>query len=104
MGLGNADFGFEFQQTTNPKSQINMQFSFYDLIGSIGVGIIIFTYILLQTARLKSESLAYSALNAFGASLIAFSLIFNFNISAFIVEVFWILISLYGIIRYFLKK
>ncbi len=81
-----------------------MEFSFYDLVGSIGVGIIIFTYILLQTARLKSESLAYSALNAFGASLIAFSLIFNFNFSAFIVELFWILISIYGMFRYFSKR
>lgn len=81
-----------------------MQFTPYDLIGSIGVGIIIFTYILLQTEKLKSESLAYSALNAFGAGLIAFSLIFNFNFSAFIVELFWVLISIYGIARYFLKK
>ena len=81
-----------------------MQFTFYDLIGSIGVGIIIFTYILLQTAKLKSESLTYSAMNAFGAGLIAFSLIFNFNFSAFIVELFWFLISIYGITRYFLRK
>jgi hypothetical protein len=79
-------------------------FTFYDVIGSIGVGIIILTYILLQTERLKSENPIYSALNALGASLIAFSLIFNFNFSAFIVELFWILISFYGIIRYFLKK
>lgn len=79
-------------------------FNFYDVIGSIGVGIIILTYILLQTERLKSENPIYSALNALGASLIAFSLIFNFNFSAFIVELFWILISFYGIIRYFLKK
>ncbi len=81
-----------------------MNFTFYDLIGSVGVGIIILTYVLLQTERLRSSSLSYSALNAFGASLIAFSLIFNFNFSAFIVELFWILISLYGIARYFLKK
>jgi hypothetical protein len=79
-------------------------FTFYDVIGSIGVGIIILTYILLQTERLKSENPIYSALNALGASLITFSLIFNFNFSAFIVELFWILISFYGIIRYFLKK
>lgn len=81
-----------------------MEFSLSDLIGSVGVGIIILTYILLQTGRVKSESLAYSVSNAIGASLIAFSLIFDFNLSAFIVEVFWLLISLYGILRYFLKK
>lgn len=81
-----------------------MIFSFYDLIGSVGVGIIIFTYILLQTGKVKSESLAYSMANAIGASLIAFSLIFDFNLSAFIVEIFWLLISLYGIFRYLRKK
>ena len=81
-----------------------MNYAWYDFIGSIGVGIIIFTYILLQTERLKSETLIYSILNAFGASLIVFSLFFNFNFSAFIVEFFWILISIYGIAKYFLKK
>lgn len=81
-----------------------MQFTFYDLIGSVGVGIIILTYILLQTERIKSENLAYSILNAFGAGMIVFSLIFDFNFAAFIVESAWVLISLYGIIRYFMRK
>lgn len=81
-----------------------MNFAFYDVIGSIGVGIIILTYILLQTEKLKSESLIYSVLNAAGASLIIFSLWFNFNFSAFIVEFFWVLISLYGIGKYFFGK
>jgi hypothetical protein len=81
-----------------------MLLTFYDLIGSVGVGIIIITYLLLQTAKLRSDSLAYSSLNAVGAGLIAFSLIFNFNFSAFIVELFWFLISLYGMSRYFLRK
>ena len=81
-----------------------MDFTFYDIIGSIGVGIIILTYVLLQTGQVKSEYLIYSVLNAVGASLIAFSLIFNFNFPAFIVELFWILISIYGITRYFLRR
>lgn len=81
-----------------------MNFAWYDLVGSIGVGVIIFTYVLLQTGKLRSESLAYSILNAAGASLIIVSLIFNFNFPAFIVEFFWALISLYGIIKYFLKR
>ena len=72
---------------------------FYDLIGSAGVVIVILTYLLLQLGRIRSESLAYSLLNAAGASLIAFSLIFKFNFAAFIVEIFWILISLFGIFK-----
>lgn len=80
-----------------------MQYNWYDLVGSIGVFVIIATYVLLQTERIKSESLLYSILNAVGASLIVFSLFFNFNFSAFIVEFFWILISIFGIAKYFLK-
>lgn len=78
-----------------------MRYGWYDSVGSVGVAVIIFTYVLLQTGRLKSESLLYSTLNAAGASLIIISLIYNFNFSAFIVEFFWVLISLYGIVKYF---
>lgn len=81
-----------------------MQFTFYDLIGSVGVGIIVLTYVLLQTEKIKSESLSYSVLNGLGAGLIVLSLIFDFNFSAFIVESLWVLISLYGIGKYFVKK
>jgi predicted membrane protein len=76
----------------------------YDFVGSVGVALIIITYILLQLEKIRSESLLYSLLNATGASLIIFSLFYNFNFSAFIVEFFWVLISIYGIIKYFLKK
>jgi len=81
-----------------------MQYAWYDLVGSIGVGLIIVTYVLLQTDKIKSETLIYSILNAVGASLIIISLLFSFNLSAFIVEFFWVLISIYGIGKYFLKK
>ena len=80
-----------------------MQFAWYDVIGSIGVATIILTYILLQTERIKSESLLYSILNGLGAGLIVFSLLFSFNFSAFVVETLWVLISIYGIVKYFFK-
>jgi hypothetical protein len=80
-----------------------MSYAWYDLVGSLGVMTIILTYILLQTERIKSESLIYSALNGLGAGLIAFSLLYSFNFSAFIVEVLWVLISIYGIVKYFFK-
>ena len=76
----------------------------FDLIGSIGVATIIGTYVALQLGKIKSEQLSYSIFNALGASLIIFSLWFNFNFSAFIVEFFWVLISLYGIVKYFSRK
>lgn len=80
-----------------------MRYAWYDFVGSIGVGIIILTYVLLQTGRIKSETLRYSILNAAGATLIIVSLLYSFNFSAFVVEFFWVLISIYGIAKYFLK-
>lgn len=80
-----------------------MRYAWFDVVGSIGVFTIIATYILLQTERLKSESLAYSVLNAVGAALIVFSLFYSFNFSAFVVESLWVLISTYGVIKYLFR-
>ena len=81
-----------------------MQYAWYDFVGTIGTAVIIVTYILLQTERIKSSSLIYSLLNAAGAAMIIVSLLFSFNFSAFIVEFFWLLISLFGIVKFFLQK
>lgn len=81
-----------------------MQYAWYDFVGITGTSFIIATYVLLQIEKIRSESLLYSLLNAVGASLIIVSLIFNFNLSAFIVEFFWLLISLFGIGKTLLKK
>lgn len=78
-----------------------MKYSFTDFLGNIGVVLIIVAYLLLQLNRIVSNSLSYSLLNALGAALIIISLIFNFNLSAFIMETVWVVISLFGLYRYF---
>jgi len=78
-----------------------VNYSFYDFLGMIGVFLIILMYLLLQINKIKSHTLVYSSLNAIGAVLILISLLFEFNLSAFIIESFWLLISLYGILKYF---
>jgi hypothetical protein len=78
---------------------ITMNFHLFDLVGFIGVLLIVVAYLLLQLDKLPSSSPKYSLLNAGGALLIIVSLIFAFNLSAFIVEVFWFLISLLGLWR-----
>ena len=74
--------------------------NWYDILGTLGVAIIIFTYALLQLGRIRSEQLLYSILNAVGASLILVSLYFDFNFPSVVVEFFWLLISLFGITKY----
>jgi len=78
-----------------------MTYSFTDFLGNIGVVLIIIDYLLLQLNRIGSKSLSFSLLNAAGATLIIISLIFNFNLSAFIMEAVWVIISLFGLYRYF---
>ena len=81
-----------------------MKYGLVDLLGLIGVVLIVVTYLLLQLEKLRSNDLAYSLFNAIGASLIVASLLVNFNLSALLMEVFWVLISLIGVYRYFRVK
>ena len=81
-----------------------MKYGLVDFFGIIGVGIIVVTYLFLQLGKLRSEALAYSLMNAIGASFIVLSLLVNFNLSALLMEVFWVLISLLGVYRYFRFK
>lgn len=78
-----------------------MSIAWYDYVGTTGVFIILVAYFLLQTERLASASLVYSVLNLLGAVLITVSLVYDFNFSAFVIEIFWIALSLYGIARWY---
>ena len=88
-----------FRPPGNRAVAITMSFHLFDLAGFVGVVLIIVAYLLLQLEKLPSSSPKYSLLNAAGALLIIISLIFAFNLSAFIVEAFWFLISLVGLWR-----
>lgn len=75
------------------------QMTIYDLLGSLGVVFIIITYLLLQMGKLSSRHRAYSLWNAVGSVLIMVSLIHQFNFSAFLIELFWLFISVYGLFK-----
>ena len=81
-----------------------MTYAWYDILGTVGVAIIVLTYVLLQLERIRSDQLRYSLLNAAGALLILISLYYTFNLPSFIVEFFWLLISLFGIAKYLLRR
>jgi len=78
-----------------------MKYGLIDLVGNAGVVVLMIAYLMLQLNKLRSDGLAYSVLNAVGASLIIVSLVVDFNLSALLMEVFWVLISFVGIYRYF---
>ncbi|MGB5354600.1 MAG: hypothetical protein WBN32_13385 [Woeseia sp.] len=77
-----------------------MNYSWHDVIGNIGVLLILAGYLFLQLGKLHPASLQFSLVNGLGAFLILFSLWFEFNLSAFVVEAAWLLISIFGIARY----
>ena len=81
-----------------------MDYSWFDLIGNVGVLLMVVAYLLLQLEKLSGSALSYLLLNAAGAVLVMISLMFRFNLSAFLMEAFWLLISLYGLAKPLLSK
>lgn len=76
-----------------------MTYSWHDLVGNLGVATIVGAYLLMQLDRLDARGLAFSVANGVGAALVLSSLIVEFNLSAFLMEAFWLLISLLGVAR-----
>lgn len=75
-----------------------------DIIGTTGVALIVVTYFLLQIEKIKSTDLSYSVLNMLGSLMILISIFKNWNFASFLIEFFWILISLIGVYKSLLTK
>lgn len=71
-----------------------------DTLGVIGVLLVLWYYFLLQIGKCTSDTLGYSVANLLGSGLVLISLCFNWNLASMIIEIFWVLISLYGVIKY----
>lgn len=71
----------------------------FNLIGLLGTAAILSTYALAQAGRVSVHSLGYPLWNALGAGLLLISLTRHFNLAATVIEGFWLLISLYGVVR-----
>jgi predicted membrane protein len=70
----------------------------YQWIGFFGMIFIVIAYLFLQTNKYSINSLQYQLLNLIGAILLLISLFVHFNLGSFIIEIFWIIITIYGII------
>lgn len=72
----------------------------HDWAGLIGVALVLVAFFLLQAHKLSGQGYTYQVMNLLGAFGILLSLIFGmFNLSAFVQELAWFLISVYGIVR-----
>lgn len=81
-----------------------MTYSWHDFIGNIGVLTILACYLLLQMQRLSAQGWLYSAANGVGALLVLVSLTQEFNLSAFAMELVWLLISAYGLREWYRRR
>lgn len=81
-----------------------MELSLTDLIGIFGVALIVIAYILLQVEKMDSKDLSFSILNSIGALMILLSLLYDWNLASFLMEFIWLMISLYGVLKYFKSR
>ena len=71
-----------------------------DFIGLSGVALLIITYALLQLDRIDPKGFWYSFNNLCVAVLVGISLIYTPNLASIVIEIFWFIISLYGLIMW----
>lgn len=76
---------------------MSLDYHWHDLLGNLGVILIIGSYFWMQIGRISGRDPVYSIVNAVGAVLVLISLYFDFNLSAALVESFWLVISILGL-------
>lgn len=76
-----------------------MTLTVFDAFGLAGSAVVIVAYFATQKGWLGATDWKYPFANLIGCVLIITSLWGAWNLSAFVVEVFWLAISLYGLLR-----
>lgn len=78
---------------------MNITIDWTVIVGLVGMLVTLIAYFLLQAQKLHGNGLTYQLMNAVGALGVALSLLFGkFNLPAFLLEVVWLAISIYGIV------
>lgn len=80
-----------------------MELSMADITETIGVlGFIFYmlSYFLLLIGKIDGTNNSYILMNFVAASCVLISLIHNFNLASALIQIFWIVISIVGLIRY----
>ena len=75
-----------------------------DIVGIIGVGLVIMAFFLIQLEKITSSSSIYLYSNFFGSIMLLFSLYYHWNLASVIIEILWLLISTYGIVKFKTRK
>jgi hypothetical protein len=60
---------------------------------------VVYAYLAIEKGWVDRNQRRYYMINLVGAVLLTISLLFNFNLGSFLIEMFWIWISIAGLIR-----
>ena len=74
-----------------------------DLIGFMGVALLIGTYALLQFDRIDPKGFWYSFNNMMVAILVTVSLVYTPNLASLVIEFFWFIISVFGLWKFYTR-
>ncbi len=80
------------------------QITLFQIIGFIGVSILVVAYLALQSGKIAGDDWRYPASNLAGAMLILFSLYETPNVPSIAIELIWVSISSYGLWRALKRK
>jgi len=75
-----------------------------DVVGLVGVALLIVTYAMLQLDKIDPKGFWYSFNNLIVAILVTVSLVYTPNLASLVIEFFWFIISVYGIFMFFKRK
>ena len=76
----------------------------YNAVGLIGTFIYLISYFLLVKGRIDGNGFRYILMNGLAASLVLFSLIKEWNLPSFVIQLCWLLISVSGLIMIYHRK
>ena len=73
-----------------------------DFLGIVGVFLYISSYFGLQAGMIKGQGYLYATLNTLAAAFVLLSLLEHFNLSSAVIQVTYIGISVFGMVRFYL--
>jgi hypothetical protein len=79
---------------------LEYNYTWSDVVGNIGVVMLIGTLWLNVSGRINSEGWQYNLSNLTVAILLSVNLYYKPNLSSIIIEMFWAGISIYGLFKY----
>ena len=71
-----------------------------DLVGIVGVALVISGFFFVQLEKITHRSSYYLYSNFLGALMLLFSLYYHWNLASVVIEILWLLITIYGIVKF----